>query len=148
MSEKMLITTGSQAPDVKKDACSENRCEDIQDDCGNITNIAGQCGKTDLLHFIIRVDIEHIDISEAVKQQIDSCGGGTAAQIDKSTVSKQPAAGHMVLVFCNTRSASGDPGHDQKDVPQIGVDRQCRNRIVESACIRKNGYPAKQAVIH
>lgn len=68
MPEKMLITTGSQAPDVKKDACPENRCEDIQDDCRNIANIAGQCGKTDLLHFIIRVDIEHIDISEAVKQ--------------------------------------------------------------------------------
>lgn len=83
---KMLITAGNQPPDVKKYCCAQYRRQDIDQNSWNIPDNRNQPGKSNLLHFKVWINIEHIYHSIATKKLIDCRGNHTAAEIEEGAV--------------------------------------------------------------
>lgn len=101
----------------------------------------------DLLHLIIRIDIEHVDFSEAVEGQVEPFRRCAADEIQPCAACKG-AQGIFVSKETKIDKTTADPDENQQTVPQIGVCGQRGISVMETAGVRKHGDPAQKCIAH
>ena len=101
----------------------------------------------DLLHLIVRIDVEHIYFSEAVEGQIEPFCRCTAEKIQPCAACKG-TQGIFVSKETKIDKTADDPQQDQKTVPYIGVYGQRSVRVVKAAGVREHGDAAQKGIAH
>lgn len=83
-----METAGQEMPDqMDKSGAGYDGCK-IEQDCGGISEKVCNVTKDDLSHRIVRADVEHIDLSVRVEQEVEQRRDQTAGQKHADTLSK------------------------------------------------------------
>ena len=104
-------------------------------DCDSSVISKNQCQLAEhlLRHYVIRADIEHIDIAVWMKKKVPYCCDYAADQID--TCAFQIISYGNVLAYCESCIKAKN---NQKDMPCKRMNGQWRIVIIHSACITKS----------
>ena len=101
-----------------------------------------------MLHFVVGVDVEHVDGAPMVQKLVEENGCCAAGEVQYGAVSEMLAGQGRGAEFFDVGEAGGQAYGYEQDVPQVGVDRQEWGFIVQAACVGKNGDAAEEAVVH
>ena len=148
-----------QLPQKKQKSGSQDGHADVEKDHSKVAEQRNQIIKYDLFHSVCRIDIKHVDDSEAAANVVDPGCNGAAGQIEKGGAFKILRVWrNRRLLLINIRKggvsfqfiseSSQDPDPDQKHMPRIRMKCQCGDRVMEPAGIRKDGYPSQQSEGH
>ena len=122
---------------------SGKTCADIGQNTPGIPNGFRNLTEYFLCHIVVRTDVEHINGTVLVEEEVQACGDQAAGQIADGGA--QVAAG--VVVFLPDISG-GETNPDQAEMPGKRMDGQRCVPIVHSAGVEEGEDPAQQTEIH
>lgn len=118
-------------------------CQEIGSDGRPVSEDFANIPEYNLAHPAAGADIEHVNPSEGIEDQIET-GGKQAAGKEESRASGESFPG-VIGLSCE----SGDDSKDnQKDMPCKGVEGEQRKTIVHTSGIKKCEDTAKETEIH
>ena len=130
-------------PEQMQKKRAENNNGKIAEDPDRIWKSAGQIRNDDLGHLIVRTNIEHIDVVRPSDCKIDDRGSTTENRKQDDRGGKA-----MPRMIADGGKTAEDPHGNQEQMPQIGMARERRKRVVHSARIEKGSDSAKKRKVH
>ena len=139
--------TEKQFPDEQEKEGSEDSGGNIQQDSRLIADHKRQAVEYDLLHLIVRIDIEHVYFPKAVEGKVEHFRCRTADEIQPCAAC-EGAQGIFVSKEIKINHAAEYSKQNQKNMPHIGMYGERGIRIMQPAGVREYGDPAQECVAH